>query len=111
MTWKILWNKICKVYLEGIYWVYSYYYFGCPSWEWYYPYFYAPLAIDLLHNSNLECSFTLGKPYKPIEQLMSVLPKQSCKLLPAWLTTLLWSGKSKIIDFYPLKFENDIKIS
>ena len=32
-------DKICHNYLEGIYWYFHYYNFGCISWDWCYPYF------------------------------------------------------------------------
>lgn len=66
--------KIWKAYLEGINWIYSYYYTGVPSWDWYYPYFYAPLAVDLVWAGINEFNFELGKASTPAEQLMSVLP-------------------------------------
>lgn len=75
-------NKISKAYLEGINWVYCYYYTGCPSWDWYYPFHYAPLAVDLVKKYKTEYNFKLGEPYRPVEQLMSVLPKQSSHALP-----------------------------
>lgn len=100
-------KKISKAYLEGINWVYKYYYSGWPSWEWYYPYHYAPLAIDLVNNIESEYKFNLGKPYKPVEQLMSVLPKQSCHALPKVLRPLLSNPLSEIIDFYPRRFSLD----
>ena len=100
-------KKISKAYLEGINWVYKYYYSGWPSWEWYYPYHYAPLAIDLVNNSESEYNFKLGKPYRPVEQLMSVLPKQSCHALPKVLRPLLSNPISEIIDFYPKRFSLD----
>ena len=66
--------KLKKAYIEGICWVYSYYYNGCVSWEWYYPFHYSPFASDLSDISNLEIKFELGRPFKPIEQLLAVLP-------------------------------------
>jgi len=99
--------KISKAYLEGINWVYNYYYTGCPSWEWFYPFHYAPLAIDLLGHIQLAYNFNKGRPYRPVEQLMSVLPKQSSHALPAWLRPLLSNPHSDIIDFYPIKFALD----
>jgi 5'-3' exonuclease len=100
-------EKISKAYLEGINWVYSYYYTGCPSWEWYYPYHYAPLAFDLVNHPRTEYSFSKGVPYRPMEQLMAVLPKQSGHALPICLRKMLAESQSEIIDFYPIKFPLD----
>lgn len=37
-------RKLVKSYLEAIAWVLHYYYDGCVSWSWYYPYHYPPLV-------------------------------------------------------------------
>lgn len=34
-----------KAYIEGLVWNLSYYYKGCPSWDWYYPYHYGKFVI------------------------------------------------------------------
>jgi 5'-3' exoribonuclease 2 len=52
--------KIRQAYIEGLQWVFSYYYKGCVSWDWYYPYHYAPFACDLLNCDRVEVSFEMG---------------------------------------------------
>ena len=64
-------------YLEGLYWILTYYHKGCQSWNWFYPYLYAPLASDLINLASINVTFSKGKPFTPLLQLLSVLPPQS----------------------------------
>eukprot|EP01022_Parablepharisma_sp_SALTPOND_P027935 TRINITY_DN686_c0_g1_i1.p1 TRINITY_DN686_c0_g1~~TRINITY_DN686_c0_g1_i1.p1 ORF type:complete len:796 (+),score=111.51 TRINITY_DN686_c0_g1_i1:2577-4964(+) len=100
---------IQRHYIEGLSWVLAYYYNGCASWGWYYPYHYAPLASDLLGSDQLPATkFDLGKPFLPFEQLMSVLPPNSSHALPKPLAELINDQESEIADFYPTYFKLDI---
>ncbi|KKA28672.1 hypothetical protein TD95_004753 [Thielaviopsis punctulata] len=95
-------------YMEGLAWVLLYYFQGCPSWEWYYPYHYAPFAQDFTKISKMEINFTKGRIARPFEQLMSVLPAASRHALPEVFHELMLREDSDIIDFYPEDFEIDL---
>ncbi|XP_028617291.1 5'-3' exoribonuclease 1-like, partial [Grammomys surdaster] len=69
-------------YVQAIQWILHYYYHGVQSWSWYYPYHYAPFLSDIRNISSLKIHFELGKPFKPFEQLLAVLPSASKNLLP-----------------------------
>lgn len=104
-------KKLLVHYLEGISWVLLYYYQGCPSWNWYYPYHYAPFASDfsaLNFKKEVNIKFVQGKPFRPFEQLMSVLPADSSHNLPDVFHDLMKNPDSGIIEYYPEYFDIDM---
>lgn len=94
-------KAIAENYLEGLQWVLHYYYTGICSWPWYYQYHYAPRISDVIKGIDVKINFEMGKPFLPFEQLMSVLPARSRKLLPSVYHSLMTDPQSNIIDFYP----------
>ena len=99
---------LVRAYIEGVSWVLRYYYQGCASWTWYYPFHYAPFASDFVNIAALDIKFELGEPFLPFEQLMSVLPAASGHVLPPIFRPLMSSPDSPIIDFYPTEFPIDM---
>jgi 5'-3' exonuclease len=54
-------------------------------------------------------SFSRGRPFRPFEQLLAVLPSASCSLLPPAFQWLMTNSDSPILDFYPEKFDIDME--
>ena len=101
-------HKVGRAYVEGLAWVLHYYFQGCPSWEWYYPYHYAPFAADFVDLGKMKIQFTKGRISRPFEQLMSVLPAASRHAIPEIFHPLMTEEDSPILDFYPEDFEVDL---
>lgn len=102
-------NQLIKAYTEGLCWVAAYYYQGCVSWKWFYPFHYAPFASDFadaIHHLNI--TFDRGAPFRPYDQLMSVLPSSSRYLIPSAFHGLMTEPLSEIYDFYPEEFPIDL---
>ncbi|KAA0177679.1 hypothetical protein FNF27_00851 [Cafeteria roenbergensis] len=97
-----------RAYVEGLLWVFHYYYRGVASWRWYYPQHYAPFASDLVDVAKYKVDkWELGTPFRPMEQLMGVLPPRSSHALPAACHALMTEPSSSVIDFYPRTFAED----
>jgi 5'-3' exoribonuclease 1 len=99
-----------KSYIEGLIWCLAYYYKGCISWGWFFPYHYGPMLSDLTNLPKLMSSihFDMGDPLLPFEQLMGCLPPDSAALVPVPYRKLMTSPESPIRAFYPADFEIDM---
>eukprot|EP00005_Dracoamoeba_jomungandri_P010120 CAMPEP_0174266432 /NCGR_PEP_ID=MMETSP0439-20130205/30202_1 /TAXON_ID=0 /ORGANISM="Stereomyxa ramosa, Strain Chinc5" /LENGTH=1547 /DNA_ID=CAMNT_0015353391 /DNA_START=52 /DNA_END=4695 /DNA_ORIENTATION=- len=95
-----------KSFLEGLLWNLRYYYNGCASWSWFYPYHYAPLVTDLTNLSSYKLEFDLSTPFRPFEQLMGVLPPASKELLPVPYAELF--EHPDLVKYYPDEFKVDM---
>lgn len=94
----------CQEYIKGLEWVYRYYFHDIPSWEWFYPFHFAPFMADLALVKDIKFEFDIGKPLKPFEQLLAVLPANSKDLLPICLHPIF----TDLISFYPTDFKLDM---
>ncbi|KAF9637962.1 Zinc finger CCHC-type protein [Lasiodiplodia theobromae] len=101
-------HQVARDYAEGLAWVLLYYLQGCASWTWYYPHHYAPFAQDFVDLDKMELKFEKGKPFRPYEQLMGVLPAASNHAIPPVFRPLMEEADSEIIDFYPEDFRVDL---
>lgn len=100
-------KRMCESYVAGLCWVFKYYYAGCCSWDWYYPFHYAPFASDLVNVDTYDVKFNLSQPVNPVEQLLSVLPADSVDALPDACRWLMLDRKSPIVDIYVSEFPMD----
>ncbi|CAK8690060.1 unnamed protein product [Clavelina lepadiformis] len=101
-------RKVVRSYVEGLCWVLSYYYQGCASWTWFFPFHYAPFASDFVDIIDVPSQFSTSNPKKPLEQLMCVFPAASGQFLPNSWRILMNKPESPIIDFYPEDFQIDL---
>jgi 5'-3' exonuclease len=103
-------GQMCFDYIKTLYWIFQYYIHGLPSWEYYYPWHYPPLMVDIVHimkqvpTKDLT-TFDIGSPSLPFVQLLSVLPPTNSHLLPEKLRVLFKDKKLK--QYYPSTFKVD----
>ena len=101
-----------KAYMEGLVWNLKYYYEGCVSWNWFYPYHYGPMLSDLVELDEILDEISLeddpGAPLDPFHQLMGCMPPSQAHHLPEPYRPLMTDPDSPIIDFYPNSFVVDM---
>lgn len=117
-------KEMSIAYLKMLAFVLQYYTVGLPSWEFLYPYNYAPLMKDLykyseeLVDSNAakgsskeawSPKFSKGQPAAPIQQLLSVLPVTSVRNIPEAFQRLMLSENSPLVEagYYPRSYHID----
>lgn len=104
-------KSVTKSYLQGIYWVFNYYFYGMTDWEWYYPYQYSPFPSEIIEylndNQVLTFKFSENKPIDQFLQLLYVLPPKSKDLLPVPLKDIMLD--KKLYPDYEVKYDMDGK--
>lgn len=100
--------KIVHEYVRALQWNLHYYYHGCVSWGWFYPYHYAPFISDVVNFGEVDVHFDMGEPFKPYDQLLSVLPAASSSLLPKVYRGLVTSSDSPLAQYFPTEVEYDL---
>ncbi len=106
-------DDVCYKYIEGLLFILKYYLSGIPDWEWFYPFNGAPFFQDLSNYLNthrtilLDIKFSKHEILTPFQQLLSVLPPQSNKLLPKSLRYLVTDKDSPIVDLFPAELKKD----
>lgn len=99
---------VVREYVRALQWNLHYYYHGCLSWGWFYPYHYAPFISDIMNFNDVDIEFDMGEPFKPYDQLLSVLPAASSSLLPRVYRYLVTSVQSPLAKFFPVEIEYDL---
>jgi 5'-3' exonuclease len=102
--------QICQTYINGIQWIYLYYFDKCPDWHWAYPYHEAPFITDIInfmkeYKISFDIRFNENKPITPIQQLLCVIPPQLSYLLPLKYQTHYKDINSHLIHYFPTDFK------
>jgi len=101
-------DTVCDEYLKGMFFIIQYYLNSIPTFDWVYPYHYAPLFTNLANYLNthlqnktnkLNYSFVYRPPLKLLESLASVLHPKSFYLLPPKVAEFLTLRKDFDPDF------------
>lgn len=104
----------CKLFTQGILWVYRYYKRAPKDAEWYYPYNYAPSLRDLanyvtgltsMEETELKQKFTTTKGFlHPHTQLLCIMPRESSPVLPKRVQTIIGDTNKGCQHMFPSDF-------
>lgn len=113
-------NMIVQKYLEAIIWSFRYYFDNVNSWDWYYPYLYGPTCEDIIRYMNEmnrknssgfygikninQIKFTKGKPMKPQELLVMVLPYASRHIMCNSVASLISTKNNPLSLYFPKRY-------
>lgn len=105
-------------YLDGLYWVFNYYFNQKYDKFWYYRYPVSPLCTDLyktllgiaIDDSSLQRLHKLQRdsydmPITSEIQLLCVIPAKSINILPKHLQRIVQEPQYSCLDYYPVDFE------
>ena len=105
-------------FLKSLKWVAEYYFKGCSSWSWKFPYSHSPFISDVYSYINTHITTNIvdineieipdDGCLSPCQQLLAVLPPACSNLLPQEYRYLTTSERSSIIDFSSLIVSGDI---
>jgi 5'-3' exonuclease len=114
-------SNICQIYLKTLVFNFLYYFDECPSWDWYYPYAYAPTFSDIyeeiLKHKNINTTATTSnklfqfKKSVPIEQqtlLFVVIPLASRSLIVTDASRKLLDPKCPMNIYFPKKYSLNV---
>ena len=112
-------SMICQTYLKTLVFNFLYYFDECPSWDWYYPYSYAPTFGDvyeeILKHKNINASSSNKifnfKKSEPIDQqtlLFTVIPSASRSLIVKDATIKLLDPKCPMNIYFPKKYSLNV---
>jgi len=116
--YKDLADHLSFEFLKSLKWVAEYYFKGCSSWSWKFPYSHSPFISDVYNYINThivtdivdinEIEIPDDGCLSPCQQLLAVLPPACSNLLPQEYRYLTTSERSSIIDFFPSDIELDM---
>jgi 5'-3' exoribonuclease 2 len=107
-------TNICEAYWRTLCWNAGYYLNDCPSWDWFYPYDYAPTMADMcaylgnLKKSTTGVSFGQSAPITPQTLLLMVLPEKSSGLMARAVEQGIKSNPVLMGLYFPRSYELNI---